>query len=128
MAKSTPAMPSATRLSSRSYCPDLGEFIWLQFRPQLGREQDLRRPALVLTPRSYNSKTSLCVVCPVTSHQKGYPFEVALPEGLQVSGVLLSDQVKSLDWAARNSQFICKCDSAIIQEVLSKIKALLAMP
>jgi mRNA interferase MazF len=88
----------------------------------------MRRPALVLTPRKYNAKASLCVVCPVTNQAKGYPFEVALPQGFQVTGVLLSDQLKSLDWAARGSQFICKCDPAIIRDVLAKIRALLAIP
>lgn len=71
MAKPTPATRSVTRLSSPSYCPDVGDFIWLQFRPQQGREQDMRRPALVLTPRAYNSKSSLCVACSVTNQAKG---------------------------------------------------------
>jgi mRNA interferase MazF len=127
MARSTPAAPSVTR-PSRPYCPDAGDFIWLNFRPQEGREQAGRRCALVLSPRSYNSKTSLCIVCPTTNQVKGYPFEVALPTGFPVSGVVLSDQVKSLDWAARGSQFICKGEAATIREVLAKIKALIATP
>jgi len=128
MAKPTPASPSGTRSSKSSYCPDRGDFIWLQFRPQQGREQDGRRCAIVLSPRSYNARTSLCIVCPTTNQVKGYPFEVALPSGFPVSGVVLSDHVKNLDWAARDSQFICKGDPAITQDVLMKIKALLAVP
>jgi mRNA interferase MazF len=128
MARPTLAIQSVTRLSRPSYCPDLGDFVWLNFRPKEGREQDGRRCAVVLTPRAYNGKTSLCVVCPTTNQAKGYPFEVALPAGFPVSGVVLSDHVKSLDWAARGSQFICKGDPAVTREVLLKIKSLLAVP
>jgi mRNA interferase MazF len=128
MAKPTLVTQSVTSSSKPSYCPDLGDFIWLNFRPQSGREQAGRRCAIVLSPRGYNSKTSLCVVCPTTNQSKGYSFEVALPPGFPVSGVVLSDHVKSLDWAARSSQFICKADPAITKEVLLKIKALLAVP
>ena len=84
----------------------------------------MRRPALVLSPRSYNQKTGLCVVCPVTNQNKGYPFEVALPEGFTVSGVVLSDQIKSLSWSHRESRFICEAPTGVIAEVKAKSKAL----
>jgi mRNA interferase MazF len=100
----------------------------LDFYPQAGREQDKRRCAIVLTPRAYNLKTSLCVVCPTTNQSKGYPFEVALPPGFPVTGVILSDHIKNFDWSVRRSQFICKGDPAITQEVLAKIKALIGIP
>lgn len=128
MARSTLATHSGTRPSKPSYCPDIGDFIWLTFRPQEGREQDGRRCAIVLTPRSYNSKVGLCVVCPTTNQNKGYPFESPLPAGFPVSGVVLCDQVKSLDWSARKSDFICKGDPDITADVLERIKALIATP
>ena len=128
MAKPTPVSQSATSLPKATYCPNAGEFIWLDFRPQAGREQSGRRCALVLTPRTYNQKTSLCVVCPTTNQKKGYPFEVSLPIGFPVSGVVLCDHVKSLDWNARRAEFICKSPPDIIQEVLARLKALLAVP
>ena len=128
MVKPTPVSRSVTRPSSAAYCPDLGDFVWLDFKPQAGREQDLRRCAIVLTPRAYNQKTSLAVFCPTTNQGKGYPFEVPLPDGFPVSGVVLSDHVKSLDWTARNAKFICTGDPAVTKEVLLKIKTLLAIP
>src|SRR3954452_17063569 len=103
MAKRTGAgKKGASPGSGRAYLPDAGDLIWLSFSPQAGREQAGRRPALVLSRRGHNEKTGLCVVCPVTGLAKGYPFEVALPEGLTVSGVILSDHVRSADWLARN--------------------------
>src|SRR5258707_11137865 len=119
MAKPIQAARSVTRSSKPTYCPDLGDFIWLNFRPQQGREQDGRRCAIVLSPRSYNAKTSLCIVCPTTNNAKGYPFEVELPAGFPVSGVVLADHIKSLDWAVRNSQFICKGNPGITGEVIA---------
>src|SRR5579863_6824127 len=80
--------------------PNTGDLIWLTFTPQSGREQAGRRPALVLSPESYNAKVGLCVVCPVTQHVKGYAFEVPLPDGLPVQGVVLADHIKSADWRA----------------------------
>ena len=112
---------------SKPYCPDFGEFIWLSFRPQQGREQDGRRCAIVLTPRAYNLKTSLCVVCPTTNQNKGYPFEVPLPAGFPVSGVVLSDHIKNLDWAARKAEFICAGDPNVTKEVLARIKSLMGL-
>ena len=82
---------------ARRYVPARGDAIWLTFTPQAGHEQAGRRPALVLSPASYNGKVGLAILCPITSQTKGYPFEVATPAGSRVSGVILADQVKSLD-------------------------------
>src|ERR1700712_1327991 len=95
MAKSKRAIQSATSSSSQTYCPEAGDIVFLNFDPQIGREQSGRRPALVLTGRRYNALVGLCVLCPITNQAKGYPFEVAIPAGHAVTGVVLSDQVKS---------------------------------
>lgn len=128
MQKSTQAAQSETSSRKAPACPNRGDFIWLDFFPQMGREQDRRRCAIVLSPLDYNLKTSLCVACPTTNQSKGYPFEVQLPEGFPVSGVVLSDQIKCLDWKARNWKFICEGDQAITNDVLAKIKALVGTP
>lgn len=92
-----------------SYIPERSDIVWLDFNPQTGREQAGRRPALVLSPASYNSKVKLALLCPITTKVKGYPFEVTLLKGLEVTGVVLADQVKSLDWHFRNYWFFpCK--------------------
>jgi len=110
-----------------AYIPDCGDVIWLDFDPQSGHEQAGKRPALVLSPQAYNAKTSLAVVCPVTSQIKGYPFEVKLPENGKVSGVVLSDQIKSLDWHARNAAFVQSLPPDVLTDVRNKIKALLGL-
>jgi mRNA interferase MazF len=101
--------------------------IWLSFTPQSGREQAGRRPALVLSPRAYNAKVGLCLACPVTHTAKGYPFEVTLPEGLPVQGVVLSDHIKSVDWQQREWSHITTAPAELLDEVRAKLKALLAM-
>jgi mRNA interferase MazF len=108
-----------------AYIPDRGDLVWLNFNPQAGREQAKRRPAIVLSPLAYNGKVRLVLVCPITSKVKGYPFEVQLPSNLQVSGVILSDQIKSLDWQVREIEFIDKAPTLLVQEVVGKIKTLL---
>jgi len=108
-----------------SYVPNRGDLVWLNFEPQSGHEQAGRRPALVLSPSSYNSKVGLAILCPVTSKIKGYPFEVSLPPKISVSGVVLSDQVKNLDWKSRDVEFICKLDSQSVEEVLQRLHTLL---
>lgn len=109
----------------RSYAPDRGEVIWLTFDPQSGHEQSGRRPAVVLSPRAYNARTSLALLCPVTSSVKGYPFEVEIPDGLAIAGVILADQVRNLDWKSRRASMICELPRATIDEVLGKLEALL---
>jgi mRNA interferase MazF len=109
-----------------TYIPERGDLVWLTFNPQAGHEQAGRRPAVVLSPSVYNGKVGLALFCPVTSQVKGYPFEAALPEGLPIHGVILTDQVKSLDWRAREAEKIARLPDAVMQEVLSKINTLLA--
>jgi mRNA interferase MazF len=109
------------------YVPDTGDLVWLTFDPQSGVEQAGRRPALVLSARTYNSATGLAVICPVTSKSKSYAFEVALPEGDSVSGVILSDHLKSLDWRARKAVFASTAPATVLAEVRARIKALLAV-
>ncbi len=108
-----------------TYIPERGDLVWLAFNPQVGHEQAGRRPAVVLSPATYNGKVGLALFCPITSQVKGYPFEVALPEGLPISGVVLADQVKSLDWRVREAERIAKLPDPIMQDVLPRISALL---
>jgi len=112
---------------NRNYIPQCGDAVRISLNPQAGHEQAGRRPAVVLSPRSYNGKTGLAILCPVTSHIKGYPFEVALPDGLPVSGAVLSDQVKSLDWRVRNTELICTLPDEVISEIMQKLGALLSI-
>jgi mRNA interferase MazF len=108
-----------------TYYPRRGDLVWLNFDPRAGHEQAGRRPALVLSPESYNRKVGLALFCPITTQQKGYPFEVAIPAGLEISGVILSDQVKSLDWKARETRFGCRLPLETLQEVAAKLGPLL---
>jgi len=109
-----------------AYVPRRGDIVWLTFNPQAGHEQAGRRPAVVVSPLTYNAKVGLALLCPITSAIKGYPFEVNLPSGLAVSGVILADQIKSLDWQARAAEFICALPAVVMREVLQKIGLLLA--
>ena len=106
------------------YVPARGDLVWLQFNPQAGHEQAGPRPALVISPSSYNRRVGLAVCCPVTSQVKGYPFEVLLPEGRGVNGAVLSDQVKCLDWRVRRARSIGTVSDDVLQETVSKILAL----
>ena len=108
-----------------TYIPDSGDIVWVTFNPQAGHEQAGHRPALVLSPKTYNGKVGLALLCPITSQVKGYPFEVLLPEDLEIKGVILSDQVKNLDWKARKAQFICKLPSDKFSEVIKKLNTLI---
>jgi mRNA interferase MazF len=101
------------------YVPRRGDIVWLNFNPQAGHEQAGKRPAIVLSPKEYNRKTSLIIACPITSKVKGYPFEVRL-EGNKIDGVILSDQVKSLDWKIRNAQLVEQATANVISEVQEK--------
>lgn len=114
-------------MAENSYCPEQGDIVFLDFDPQAGNEQRGRRPALVLTPRAYNSRAFLAVICPVTNQTKGYPFEVALPAGLGVTGVVLADHVKSLSWMARRTSFVCGAPDEVLEDVRAKIAALIGL-
>jgi mRNA interferase MazF len=105
--------------------PDRGDVVWLDFNPQTGDEQSGRRPALVLSPAAYNGKVGLALVCPITSRAKSYPFEVAMPEGTAVAGVILADQVKSLDWRARRAKIVERVDADITAKTLALVRTLL---
>lgn len=109
-----------------AYVPERGDVVWLTFHPQAGHEQAGRRPALVLSPAAYNKKVGLAIFCPITSQIKGYPFEVRIPDTLEVTGVVLADQVKSLDWRARRAAPMSQLPPDAVQEVLNKLKLLLA--
>jgi mRNA interferase MazF len=110
---------------ARRYVPARGDAIWITLNPQAGHEQAGRRPALVLSPSSYNSKVGLAILCPVTSQIKGYPFEVSIPSGSKLAGVVLADQVKNLDWRVRKAEFVCKMPRETTREVLDKLATLL---
>jgi mRNA interferase MazF len=109
------------------YVPDRGHAVWITLNPQAGHEQAGRRPAVVLSPATYNGKVGLAILCPITNQIKGYPFEVIIPTDFAISGAILSDQVKSLDWRARNASFICALPSATMIEVLQKLNTLFAL-
>jgi len=108
----------------KAYIPKKGDIIWINFNPQSGREQMGRRPALVISPNIYNHKVGPIVVCPITTKVKNYPFEVKIPDGLTISGVVLADQVKSLDYRTREAEFVCKIPSETLAEVIIMINKL----
>lgn len=112
-------------MSRRTYVPDRGDIVWLQFNPQAGHEQAGHRPALVLSPASYNRVSGLMLCCPMTSHKKGYPFEVVVTDAPDRTSVVLADQVKSLDWKIRKAVKKGTVPSDVIAETLSKLQALL---
>jgi mRNA interferase MazF len=108
-----------------AYAPDRGHIVWLTFEPHTGHEQAGRRPALVLSPKSYNLATSLAIFCPITSAIKGNPFEVRVPDNPDLFGVVLADQVKSLDWRVRKAEYLCAMPTDALAEVLGKLKTLI---
>lgn len=111
----------------RNYVPDVGDLVWLTFAPQAGHEQRGRRPALILSPRPYNAKARLAIACPITSHAKGYPFEVPLPSDSTVTGVVLADHVKNLDWKARRAEFAATAPSEVLTDVRERLRVLLGL-
>lgn len=112
---------------ARSYVPDAGDLVWLTFDPQAGHEQRGRRPALIVSPRSYNAKARLALACPVTSHSKGYPFEVQLPHDGVVKGVVLADHIKNLDWNARRIEFAAKAPLEALSDVRERLRVLIGL-
>jgi len=109
-----------------TYVPERGDVVWITLNPQAGHEQAGRRPAVILSPAIYNGKVGLAIMCPITNQIKGYPFEVLIPASLAVSGAILADQVKSLDWRARKAELICTLPAATVVEVLQKLGTLLS--
>lgn len=114
-------------VTSRAYQPDRGDFIFLDFTPQAGTEQAGRRPAIVLSPCSFNVATGLILACPITNQVKGGSFEVPVPRGSKVTGVVLSDHVRSVDWLARRAEFHSKAGDEIVEEVVARIAAILSV-
>lgn len=112
---------------ARAYVPDAGDLVWLTFDPQAGHEQRGRRPALILSLRVYNAKARLAIACLVTAPAKGHPFEVSLPAGGAVTGVVLADHVKNLDWNARRAVFAAKASPDVLTEVRERLRALLGL-
>lgn len=108
-----------------AFVPQRGDAIWLDFDPQAGHEQARRRPAIVLSPAQFNQVTGFALVCPITNQEKGYPFEVPIPAGLSVRGVVLADQIRSLDWKARKASLIGKLPAEVVEVVIAKIDAIL---
>ena len=107
------------------YVPDRGDVVWITLNPQAGHEPAGRRPAVVVSPRVYNAKAGLGLFCPVTSRVKGYPFEVAIPGGTGIEGVVLADQVKSLDWKARRAERAARLPAETVAEILGKLSTLI---
>jgi len=112
-------------VNPKGYVPKRGDVVWITLNPQAGHEQAGRRPAVVVSPAAYNGKVGLAILCPITSQVKGYPFEVLIPAGLEVTGAILTDQVKSLDWQAREAERICTLPAATVSEVLRRLNTLL---
>jgi len=108
-----------------AFVPDAGDLVWLTCDPQAGREQAGRRPALVLSPKTYNVKSGLALACPITNQAKGYPFEVAVPAGRGATGVILADHLKSINWKARHAERLGHCTDEVMNEVRAKLASLL---
>ena len=117
----------ARSVVARAYVPDAGDLVWLTFDPQAGHEQRGRRPALILSPRAYNSRARLAIACPITSRAKGYPFEVELAASDEITGVVLADHVKNLDWAARRAEFAGTAPPDVLEEVRARLRPLLGL-
>lgn len=106
--------------------PDRGDLVYVNFNPQSGHEQTGRRPGIVLSPKAFNQSTGFAVLCPITRQKKGYPFEVELPAGSAVEGVILADQVKSLDWRSRRLQIVGRAPNEIVSDCLDLIRTFLS--
>jgi mRNA interferase MazF len=112
-------------VNESSYIPRKGDLVWLNFSPHSGHEQTGRRPALCISPESYNGKVGLAIFCPITSAIKNYPYETILPVDSPVKGAILTDQLKSMDWRSRNAQHIASLSPSILADVLAKIHTLI---
>lgn len=110
-----------------TYQPDRGDFVFMDFTPQAGTEQAGHRPALVLSPLNYNIATGHILAVPITSKDKPSSFDVPVPKGAKIQGFILANQIKDLDWIARNAKFHSKCDTDTLCEVLGRIEAILSI-
>jgi mRNA interferase MazF len=110
-----------------AYCPETGDFIWLDFLQSVANEQAGRRPALVLSPRSFNELTGRCIACPITRRDRDWSFHVAIPDNNEISGVVQADQVRSASWEQRGSRFICQAPAGVLDEVRARLRPLLSL-
>ena len=110
-----------------AYCPDMGDIIWLDFLQSVANEQAGRRPALVLSPLAFNQLTGRCIACPITRRDRDWSFDVPLPDGEEISGVVQADQLRSAPWEQRGSRFICKAPPPVLDEVRARLKPLLSL-
>lgn len=110
-----------------AWVPERGDVVWIDFDPQAGHEQAGRRPALVISPGIYNARSGLGLFCPITRQVKGYPFEVRFPDGEAVSGVVLADQIKSLDWRVRRAALLGRASAPLVGDVLEKLSPLVTL-
>jgi mRNA interferase MazF len=110
----------------KTYVPERGDIIKLSFNPQQGREQAGFRPALVISPIAYNRKSHFVLACPITNTIKGWRFEVILSEEMETKGVILTDQIRVLDWQARKAKFVEKANLKVVEEALAKISVLVS--
>jgi mRNA interferase MazF len=110
---------------SGDYCPDVGDLVWIDLDQTLGHEQSGHRPAIVLTPRQYNVRSGLCIMCPITSRARGYPFEVAIPRGHAVAGIILVDQARSVSWEKRYVKMAGVAPVELLDEVRERLAAVL---
>ena len=110
-----------------AYCPDAGDIIWLDFLQQVANEQAARRPALVLSPRVFNELTGRCIACPITRRDRDWSFQVPIPDGHEISGVVQADQLRSVSWEQRGSRFICKAPAGVLDDVQARLKPLLSL-
>ncbi len=110
-------------VNSEDYIPERGDIVWITLNPRVGHEQSGRRPAVIISPSSYNRKANLALTCPITSKVKGYPFEVILPDKLPVTGSILADQLRSLDWREGEAVFIARIPDEVIEQLFMRIEA-----
>lgn len=114
-----------TKSGSNRYTPHRGDIVWLDFDPRTGREQAEHRPAIVISPKQFNSLSSLVFVCPITSKIKGFSFEVLLPENMQTEGVVLVHHLRSVDWNTKGIKFIEEAPRSVIEEICAKLEPLI---
>lgn len=109
----------------RGYVPERGDVVWMMFGPQTGHEQSGRRPGVVMSSSIYNGRTGMALCCPITSHVKGYPFEVVVPAGLKITGAILADHIRNIDWKARRAEYLCQLPDNTMEEVAEKLISLI---
>ncbi|MFL5385459.1 MAG: endoribonuclease MazF [Longimicrobiaceae bacterium] len=112
-------------MTASRYVPSRGDVVWMDLSRRAGHEQSGHRPALIVSPESYNRRVELALICPITSRVKGFPFEVHIPDGRDVSGVVLADQITSVDWRARGITLMDRLPTEFVETVARKFSKLL---